>query len=203
VDRARRTLGWAGAAAFALAIAGVVIRFGAEAPLEVLGLDVDDVESGTETVPPPEPAPLLGPPPPPETDPSLDTDPSIERLLAVPKGLAKPDPGKLSGADPATGVAPGSAKGVKPEWVDLGVEGKTEREKGTRQEATEVKGGVTVSPGKQGESQGDVSLTVEGAVREESSGRANDPVERSNSVGVRIEVPLPGQQQKKQTPPPE
>jgi hypothetical protein len=116
-------------------------------------------------------------------------DPPLERLTQLPEGFTLPEDDRLPNPDqvPVVPVAslPEGSGGV---WPDVSVEGRTERYQGRPGEERELRGGVTVSPE---DAPGDASLIIEGGVREEYSGREEEPTKRNSYGGLRIKVPLP------------
>ena len=109
--------------------------------------------------------------------------------------------GASRGQTDGSAVKEGKRLGL--EWLDPSLSVESERVEGPNPsvgvQSTEVKAGVKVSPGKKGESTGDVSVSVEGGVRQEVSERDPDTPQRSPSVGVRVELPWPNEKDRKPT----
>jgi hypothetical protein len=106
----------------------------------------------------------------------------------------------LPSAGPPGGEAAGR-KSLGPHWLEPSVTVESEYVEGLSPrsdvESKEVKGGVIVSPGKKDASPGDVSIKVEGGMRENVYQRERDAPQRSPSVGVGIEIPWPNEKAKK------
>ena len=66
--------------------------------------------------------------------------------------------------------------------VVFGAKGDTETQR--------VGGGIRISPGKKGDREGDVSISLEGGVRRDVDDPGGEP-RQQGEVGVRIEVPWP------------
>jgi hypothetical protein len=129
---------------------------------------------------------------------------SREELFRIPDGFnQESEQGRTQGVpdlppDPRSGEAQGRKK-LGPEWLDVSVE--SERIEGPNPsvgvQSTEATAGVKVTPGKEGNPPGDVSVSVEGTMRQEVSDREPDQSHRSPSVGVRVEVPWPSKTERK------
>ncbi len=125
---------------------------------------------------------------------------SLERLLTVPEGFSSSvlNVGGTPVGQPPDAELSGSttkASGLGPEWLDPSATVGSERTDalvpGVGVESRRVGVGATVSPGKKGETPGDVSVTVEGAVREDVYDEQPDLPQRDGSIGVRVNVPWP------------
>ena len=161
----------------------------AEAPLPRVGL-------GLPRVPAPPPEPVVTPEPilPAEPEP-----PPLGRILAIPDDLAArhgepPLERDYTPAEPLPGE-----QSLMPEWVDPSLRGGSTRIEGLAPsddiESREVRGGVTVSPGKSAERPGAAAITLEGGARERVSDATREEPEREGTVGVSIEVPWPGERE--------
>jgi hypothetical protein len=159
----------------------------AEAPLPRFGL-------GVPRVPTPPPEPVVPPEP---ISPAEPESPPLERILTIPDDLAArhgepPLERDYTPAEPLPGE-----QSLMPEWVDPSLRGGSTRTEGLAPsddiESREVRGGVTVSPGKTAERPGAAAITVEGGAREKLSDATREEPEREGTVGVSIEVPWPGE----------
>jgi cbb3-type cytochrome oxidase subunit 3 len=158
----------------------------AEAPLPRVGLGVPRAPA-----PPPEPVvsatPAVSPEP---VEPAEPEPPALERILTVPEDLAarhgeRPLERDYTPAEPLPGE-----QSLTPDWVDPSLSGESRRIEGLSPrddiESREVRGGVTVSPGKSAEGRGPAAITVEGGAREDLN-------KGTGREGVSIEVPWPGE----------
>jgi hypothetical protein len=121
----------------------------------------------------------------------------LERILTIPEDLATRfgEPPVEQDYTPAEAAA--EEQSLLPEWVDPSLSGGSTRTEalspGDDIESREVRGGVTVSPGKTAERPGAAAITIEGGAREQVRDKAQEEPEREGTVGVQVEVPWPGE----------
>jgi hypothetical protein len=121
----------------------------------------------------------------------------LERILTIPEDLATRfgEPPVEQDYTPAEAAA--EEQSLLPEWVDPSLSGGSTRTEalspGDDIESREVRGGVTVSPGKTAERPGAAAITIEGGAREQVRDKAQEEPEREGTVGVQLEVPWPGE----------
>ena len=149
---------------------------------------------GVPRAPAPPPEPVVSPEP---ASPAEPEPLPLERILTIPDDLAARhgEPPLERDYTPA-GPLPGE-QSLMPEWADPSLRGGSTRIEGLAPsddiESREVRGGVTVSPGKSAERPGAAAITIEGGAREKLSDATQEEPEREGTVGVSIEIPWPGE----------